>query len=323
MSESNEKINEPKVLVVYNNKGGVGKTNLCVNLGEVLGSIYHKKVLLIDNDAQNSLSFLCNMPINEYGALEHESGHPDLGSLIGNIQWDGLDAVPDFEDLREAIVTPTYTKRVKVPNSMQWKDEVVNFSFDLLPGYNKDLSLVELMYVAPTDEPWILQDDNRRYARYLLKLVVDQIKKYFDYDYIIIDCPPSMAVLSISALVAGGELIIPTSPDMLSVVGINNIIMNLRELNRFVPDFHVLGILFNQYSGTKGDDRMVADVEQYGKESGINVFHTRIPRVNQMKTVSSEEQIGVLMKTKPYRMFRESIIALAKEIMEKEKENDA
>ena len=312
---------DTKVIIMYNNKGGVGKSSVTVNLAEIMGSLYNKKVLIIDNDAQNSLSFLCNVPINEYGALEHEGGHPDLGSLIGAIQWDGLDAVPSFEDLQEAIITPTYTRRVKVPNSMRWTDEEDSFSFDLLPGYNKDLSLVELMYVAPTDEPWILQDDNRRYARYLLKLVVDQIKQYYDYDYILIDCPPSMAVLSISALVAGGELIIPTSPDMLSVVGINNIIMNLRELNRFVPDFHVLGILFNQYSGTKGDDRLVEDVEEYGRESGINVFKTRIPRVNQMKTVSSEEQIGVLMNTKPFRMFRESIISLAEEIMNKEEEN--
>ena len=172
---------------MYNNKGGVGKSSITVNLAEVLGADYGKKVLIIDNDAQNSLSFLCNIPINEYGALEHDGGHPDLGSLIGAIQWDGMDAVPDFEDLREAIVTPQYTRRVKVPNSMQWEDETVDFSFDLLPGYNKDLSLVELMYVAPTDEPWILQDYNRKYARYLLKLVVDQIKKYFDYDYILID----------------------------------------------------------------------------------------------------------------------------------------
>lgn len=305
-----------KVLLLFNNKGGVGKTNITINLCEILGSVYKKRVLAIDNDAQNSLSFLCNVPVNEDGALEAEEGHPDLGYLIGNIQWEGMSAIPEYEDLADAIIRPSYKINSRVPHSTRWETKNVDFSFDLLPGYNKDLSIVEMLYVAPTDEPFILQGDNRKYARYLLKLVVDQIKKYFDYDYIIIDCPPSLGILSINALLAGDSLILPTTPDMLSTIGISNIIDNLNDLHLYVPNFTVLGTVFNMYSGTKGDDAIIEDVKEYGVENNINVFKTRIPRVNKMKQVSSEENIAVNVNEKQFRMYRESIISLAKEIID-------
>lgn len=313
-----------KVILVLNQKGGVGKTTISINLGQILGDTFGKKVLLIDNDVQNSLTFLANEPINDYGALERpETGHVDLGYLIGSIQWDGLEALPEYEDLEEAIITPTYMKRVKVPNSMQWTDEEDRFAFDLLGGYNKDLSLTEMIYVAQTDEPFILQEDNRKYARYLLKMVVDRIKKYYDYDYIIIDTAPSLGILTINALLAADYLIIPCQPDMLSTVGLDVIIQNLVDLNRFVPNFNILGILFNMFTGTKSDSEMLAEVEEYGKQNQINVFNTRIPRVNQMKAMSREEGIAVMSNAKPFRMFKESIISLAQEVIDAcEKEDD-
>lgn len=313
-----------KTILFLNQKGGVGKTTLSVNIAQILGERFGKKVIVIDNDVQSSASFLANLPVNEYGALEKpETGHPDLGSLIGNIQWDGFEALPEYEDLEEAIVTPTYMKRVRAPGTMMWADSEEKFAFDILGGYNKDLSLCEMIYVAQTEEPFILQPGNRKYARYLLKMVVDRIKKYYDYDYIIIDTAPSLGILTINALLASDYLIIPCQPDMLSTIGLDVIIQNLIDLNRFVPNFNILGVLFNMYAGTKGDDELIREVQEYGSTNGINVFSTRIPRVNQMKTMSREEGIAVMSNAKPFRMFRESMISLAQEVISQcEKESE-
>ena len=138
-----------KVLISYNQKGGVAKTTTCVNLAQILGDIYHKKVLLIDSDPQNSLSFLANVDISQSGALASETGIPDLGYLEGMFQWYG--DVCDADDLRRTIITPKYVKRVRVPGTIEWTNEECDFAFDLLPGYDSDLSLVEMLFVAPTD----------------------------------------------------------------------------------------------------------------------------------------------------------------------------
>lgn len=309
-----ERGKKTKVICLYNQKGGVSKTTTAVNLGQVLGDLYGKKVLLIDNDTQNSLSFLCNRDVSEPGALASDEGVPDLGWLEGMFQWYGT--VCDYDDLKQAIVRPTYIRRVKAEDRFSWTSEETEFSFDLLGGQDADLSLVEMLFVAPTDEPYILDDENRKYARYMLKMIVDKIKEYYDYDYIIIDCPPSLGILSINALIASDYLVIPTTPDMLSTVGISVIIRNLNDLKLYVPTFNILGILFSGYSGTKADDELIRDVEEYGKEEGINVFRTRIPRVNAMRNISREEAIAVLNNSKSFRKYRAAVISLAEEILE-------
>lgn len=303
-----------KVIITFNQKGGVSKTTTTINLAQILGSVYNKKVLVIDNDTQNSLSFLANLDVNMPGALAETDGIPDLGWLEGMFEWDGTTC--DYDDLRRAIITPQYTKRSRVPGTIEWEDETVDFAFDILPGYDVDLSLVEMLFVSPNDDAYILKRENRKYARYMLKMVVDKIKDYFDYDYIIIDCPPSLGILSINALVAGDYLIIPTTPDMLSTVGINVIIRNLNDLKLYVPDFNILGVLFSGYSGTKADDELVADVEEYGHDENINVFKTKIPRINAMQNVSREEGIAVLNNNKVFRKYKAAIISLAEEILE-------
>lgn len=308
------KDSKTKVIAAYSQKGGVGKTSLTINLAQILGSVYGKKVLVIDNDSQNNLTFLCNLDISQSGALANENGIPDLGWLEGMFQWYG--DVCDAEDLKQTIVTPEYIKRVRVPGSIEWKNETRKFAFDLVPGYDADLSLVETLYISPVNEPFILRNsENKKYARYTLKMVVDKIKEYYDYDYILIDCPPSLGILSINALVASDYLVIPTTPDMLSTIGINVIIRNLNDLRLYVPEFNILGIVFGSYAGTKADDELIADVEEYGRETEINVFRTRIPRVNAMKNISSEEGIAVLNNNKVFRNYRASIISLAEEIL--------
>lgn len=305
-----------KVITIYNQKGGVGKTTTTINLMEALGRRGYK-VLGIDNDCQNSLSFLANVDTSEKGMLEDEKGRMDIGALLGLYQWYG--DIPDYEDLCEAIVRPEYTKKERIAGSIKWEDKTEKFSFDIIPGVGKDLSLVEMLYVSPSDEPYILRPENRRNARYILKVIIDQIKANFDYDYIFIDCPPSLGILSINALVASDALIIPTNPDMLSTIGIQTIIENLRELNLYIPDFRILGILFNEYTNTKYDKELVDDVVEYGKMEDINVFETKLPRRNKMKQLSAEEGIAYLSANQDFRSFNEAIDKLADELLEEEK----
>lgn len=306
-----------KVILIYSNKGGIGKSTISVNLCETLGSKFGKKVLCIDSDSQNNASYILNVNTSENGLLDDpDEGHPDLGWLIGNYYWYGR--MPNYETVKQAIMRPTYTKRVRKENSMQWEDKTEEFSFDLIPGYNKDLSLTEITFLSNNSNMFILQPQNRAKAREILKYIIDVIRESFDYDYVIIDCAPSLGLSSVQALIAGDELLIPVTPDYLSALGLSNIIDNLLDLKRFVPSFHVLGVVFNMYSGTKGDDMLIQDIEEYGKYMNINVLNTRLPRVNQMKRLSSEDVISVLTNEAPFRKFNARMETLAQEIIDTE-----
>lgn len=311
--------NKTKVISMYNQKGGVNKTTVTINVAEALGERGYK-VLVIDNDCQNSLSFLANIDTTQKGLLEDEHGILDFGSMLGMYQWWGT--LPSFEEIAGAIVRPQYSKKGRVKGTINWEDKMEDFKFDIIPGVGKSLSLVEMLYVAPTDEPYILKPENRRNARFILKLLIDQIKVNFDYDFIFIDCPPSLGILSINALVASDSLIIPTNPDMLSTIGIQTIIENLRELNLYLPNFKILGILFSEYAGTKYDNELIADVVEYGEFENVNVFEAKLPRKANMKTLSAEEGIAYFSKRSEFKKYNEEVDKLADEIIIIEEEFD-
>lgn len=308
-----------KVITIYNQKGGVGKTTITINLAETLGRDFHKKVLIIDNDAQCSLSFLANLAIKNNGKAEDEDGQATLGYLEQLYQWHGI--IPDYSDFEEAIIRPKYLKSVQ--KGFNWSDEEYEFHFDLLPSVGKDLSLAEIIYAAPSNEPFIVQPQNRPKGTAILRFLVQSIKEYYDYDYIFIDCPPSLGILSIGALLASDSLIIPTTTDMLSTIGIDTIINNLNDLGQVLPDFKVRGILFNSYTDTKFDNEAVADIEAYALENDIPIFKTKIPRTLQLKKLSSTDEIAVQQNSKEWTEYRQAMNSFAKEIVEQDEREGA
>ena len=133
---------------------------------------------------------------------------------------------------------------------------------DILPS-NILLSTAELEFNVPGRE-------------FLLKNQLDQVKDR--YDFIIIDTPPALNVLTVNAYVASEGLIIPMAPEILSLLGISQIRDTIETVRRYYnPGLEVLGILLNRYSLRLILNREVEDMaKSIAKNLHTKVFHTKI-----------------------------------------------
>jgi chromosome partitioning protein len=145
---------------------------------------------------------------------------------------------------------------------------------------------------------------------FILKKKLAPIKKY--YDYIFIDCPPSLGVLTLNSLVAADSVLIPLQCEYYALEGINQllkiIVMVQEQLNKSLK---IEGLLLTMYdTRTNLAQQVVNDVKEYFKDK---VFETIIPRnVKLSEAPSFGKPIGYYDKTCPgsitYEKLAEEVI---------------
>ena len=178
------------VIVLANQKGGVGKTTSTYNLGVALADV-GQKVLLMDLDPQGGLTY--------YSGFEPE----DLGKTIYH-----------------CLTRSTSPRDIMLSN---------DFGVDLLPA-NIDLSLAEFQLMnVPARE--------RRITR-----MVNELRD--DYDFMLIDCQPSLGLLTINALAAADEVIIPVACEYLSIRGTRALLRLISKVKGSLNSkLHIAGLL--------------------------------------------------------------------------------
>ena len=110
----------------------------------------------------------------------------------------------------------------------------------------------------------------------IMRSYVNQVKK--NYDYILIDCTPSLGLLPINAFVAADSIIVPSQPRILSTKGLDLLLRTYSQVKRGInPDLKIDGILFTMVDARTVNDRSVIESmrETFGMK--INVFDTFIP----------------------------------------------
>jgi chromosome partitioning protein len=110
---------------------------------------------------------------------------------------------------------------------------------------------------------------------YVLKKAIEKIRDSFDY--VFIDCPPSLGLLTLNGLVAADAVIIPLQCEYFAMEGLSKLLRTIKRVqSRLNPDLKIGGILFTMYdSRTKLAHKVVKEVTGYFKEK---VFSTIIPR---------------------------------------------
>lgn len=144
-----------------------------------------------------------------------------------------------------------------------------------------------------------------------LREVLGQISA--EYDYIIIDCPPSLGLLTVNALTAADSVLIPLQCEFYAMEGLSQLMKTIRLIQKQLnPDLKVLGILLTMFDGRNNLSHQVS--EQIRTHFGDQVFTSVIPR-NVRLSEAPSHGLPVLLYDIASR-GAQAYLELAKEIIE-------
>ncbi len=143
-----------------------------------------------------------------------------------------------------------------------------------------------------------------------LQRVLDPLRARFDY--IIVDCPPSLGLLTLNALVAADAVIIPLHCEYFALEGLADLVTTLRRVRGALnPSLDIAGVLLTMYDERTNLGQQVArDVREFFKEK---VFNTVIPRNVRLGEAPSHGMPVILYDVKS--RGAEAYIALAREML--------
>ncbi|MCX8026762.1 MAG: AAA family ATPase [Thermodesulfovibrionales bacterium] len=217
-----------KIIAFVNFKGGVGKTANVVNIGACLAKNHSKKVLIVDLDAQ------CNAT---YWLLKKETWTKVMDTphlTVCQIFQDFLYKIKSF-DFDECVIRGV----PRAEGGLSYID-----TLDILPA---SLNLLN----AEDD----LHSDKNNFNSTFFKILGKALKNHVaDYDYVLIDCPPNIHIITKNALYFADYYIIPYIPDYLSLSGFKTFCSIVRNFqtrvgairgNSFNP--RIRGIVINRF----------------------------------------------------------------------------
>jgi len=134
------------------------------------------------------------------------------------------------------------------------------------------------------------------------------------FDYVILDCPPSLGLLTINALTAADELVVPIQCEYYALEGLGQLLRNVRLIQQNVnPDLRLSGIVMTMFDArTKLSEQVVAEVRRY---FGARVFDTVIPRTVRLSEAPGFGQPITLYD--PQSKGAERYRSLARELAER------
>ena len=254
------------VIVVTNQKGGVGKSTTCENLGIGL-AMEGKKVLLVDTDPQ--------------------------GSLTISMGWQQPDELP--------TTLSTLMQKAMNDQPIQPGEGILHHAegVDLIPA-NIELAGLEVALV------------NSMNREKMLKQVLESAKR--EYDYILLDCMPSLGMLTINALAAADTTLIPVQAQYLSAKGLEQLLQTVGKVRRQInPKLKIEGILLTMTDSRTNYGKQIDTLIRQAYGSKIKVFDQTIPRsVRAAETSAAGKSI---FQHDPKGKVAEAYQSLAREVL--------
>ena len=202
---------------------------------------------------------------------------------------------------KEKVAYSTYHLLLEEVPPEQTVIKRAELGFSVIAG-NGDLTAAEVVLMGA-------ERRERRLAEVLLPIEAH-------YDYIFIDCPPSLNMLTLNALVAANSVLIPMQCEYYALEGLSALMSTIKSIQDTVnPDLHLEGILRTMFDDRS---RLTKDVsEQLVEYFGDKVFRTCVPR-NVRLAEAPSHGLPVLLYDRTSRGAL-AYIALAGELLRKEK----
>lgn len=194
-------------------------------------------------------------------------------------------------------------------------------SYDCL--LNDEISTEETIVTTATDNVWVIPatldlagaetELGQVIARETrLDDAIEEVKKYFDY--VFIDCPPSLGQLTVNALTASDQVVIPIQCEFFALEGLTKIIETINIIKRRLnPNLEVLGVLFTMFDNRTTLTKQVID--QVSEYFGDKVFKTKIPRTVRLAEAPGFGQS--IIEYEPNGKGAKAYKALACEVIER------
>ena len=255
------------VIAITNQKGGTGKTTTCENLGVGL-AMEGKKVLLMDNDPQSSLTISMGWP-------KPDELDTTLATLMGKV----------LED-----------KPIQPGEGVLHHAEGV----DLIPS-SIELAGMEVGLV------------NAMSREKVLKQVLESSKR--SYDFILLDCTPSLGMLTINALAAADSALIPVQAQYLPAKGLEQLLQTISKVRRQInPKLRIEGILMTMTDSRTSFGKEIDALVRQAYGGKIKVFAQGIPRSVRAAETSAEGKS--IFAHDPKGKVAEAYRALTKEVLQ-------
>ena len=218
----------PRVLVVANQKGGVGKTTTAINLGTALAAV-GEPTLVIDLDPQGNASTGLGIPRTERKVTIYDV-------LMGEAK------------IADAVMTTRIPRLSLVASTV-------------------DLSGAELEMIGMERRNFRLKDALAEYS----------VHGTSPFSYVLIDCPPSLTLLTINAMAAADAVVVPLQCEFFALEGLSQLLKTIELVRANLnPSLEIQGIVLTMFDKrNKLSDQVAADVRE---NMGEKVYATVIPR---------------------------------------------
>jgi chromosome partitioning protein len=225
-----------KIIALFNQAGGVGKTTMCQNIGYQLASNHSKRVLLVDIDPQADLTLFMGLKLER-----------DADTVYQALMSEEQKTIPVYSDIHNMSLSPA---TIDLAEAEQL----------LIMAHQRELRLQQSL--AP-----IIQD----------------------FDYILIDCPPGLGLLTINGLVAANYVLVPIQTQYKGLMGTDALLRTVSMVQkRLNPNLKFGGFCPTMYSaGNTLDQRILASIDD--NLSQIGKILPAIPRATAIAEASEAE----------------------------------
>lgn len=288
------------VISTINLKGGVGKTTLTVALAEFLAVEHNKHVLMIDLDPQTNATV----------------------ALIEEKKW-------IQKDKNGKTLLRLFKDKVEKKNEFKIEDAIIKHVSNVSKGINNlDLLPSSLGLIEIQDQLAMVPSGNFFVTSPVTILQEAMSSVIGEYDFVLIDCPPNLGIITLNGINISNYFLIPVIPDILSTYGIPSILNRIKKFKEASKKDQpsALGIVISMYRPqSRLHDSIISNLRAKASNDAANlsndvkyprVFKTKIPlTVRAAEASDLSGTVNTLKQKYGYKRAYEEFSSITNELL--------